>query len=261
MRAIRKKNIFFAIAVCNIAVILFYGRAYAGLDKRLNKAGLVYWHGDINQPKISVTFDDGPNEPYTSEILDILKKYGVKATFFVLGKNVERYPDIARRIIKEGHAIGNHTYDHPYLLVQSKSHIKYEIQKAEQAIVVATNIRPYLFRSPYGVDNSWIYNAVKESGYITIEWSVTGNNGGKEISPDKITNYVLMAVKNGSIILLHDGDRLIRGADRRNIVKALPFIIESLQQRGYQFVTVPELLDLKMGESRKIISKIGLAIK
>jgi len=244
MRRIGIKYRLFAIAVFGIVLILSVNKVYAGLDKKHNEAGLVYWHGDIAQPKIALTFDDGPNEPYTSEILDILKKYNLKVTFFVLGKNVERYPDTARRIVKEGHVIGNHTYDHPYLLVQSKSHIKYEMQKAEQAILAATNIRPHLFRPPYGVDNSWIYHTAREFGYVTIEWSVTGNNGGKEIPPERIIEDVLNKVKNGSIILLHDGDRLIRGANRRNIVKALPFIIESLQKKGYQFVTVPELLGL-----------------
>ncbi|MGA2775784.1 MAG: polysaccharide deacetylase family protein [Candidatus Omnitrophota bacterium] len=244
MRTIGIKYRFFAIAVFCIALILSVNKVYASLDKKHNEVGLVYWHGDIDQPKIALTFDDGPNEPYTTEILDILKKYNVKATFFVLGKNVERYPDTARRIVKEGHVIGNHTYDHPYLLLQSKSHIKYEIRKAEQAIMVATGMKPHLFRSPYGVDNSWIYHAARDFGYVTIEWSVTGNNGGKEISPDEITKKILSGVKNGSIILLHDGDRLIKGANRRNIVKALPFIIESLQHKGYQFLTVSKLLGL-----------------
>jgi peptidoglycan-N-acetylglucosamine deacetylase len=239
------KSKLLAVSVSCVIAVFVANVSYANVDKRPNIEGLAYWHGDRNQPEIALTFDDGPNDPYTSEILDILKKYNVKATFFVLGKNVERYPGIAGRIIKEGHVIGNHTYDHPYLLIQSKSHIKYEIQKAEQAIVAATNIKPYLFRSPYGVDNKWIYQAAKQMGYVTIEWSVTGHNGGKEIQPDKIIKDVLKGVENGSIILLHDGDRLIRHPDRSHIVKVLPFIIESLQRKGYQFVTVPELIGLE----------------
>lgn len=251
MRTGRIKNNIFAIAVFSIALMLSIRQAHAGLDKRHNEPGLVYRHGDITQPKIALTFDDGPNEPYTSEILDILKKYNVKATFFVLGKNVERYPDIAKRIVKEGHSIGNHTYDHPYLLVQSKSHIEYQLRKTEQAIVTATGIKPRLFRPPYGVNSSWIYNILKENGYVTVEWSVTGHNGGRDIPPEKIIGNVLNKAKNGSIILLHDGDRLIRGADRRNIVRALPVIIESLQKDGYRLVTVPELLSLDKGAPDK----------
>jgi len=245
MPAASRENKFLRLAIFITISALLTTRAYAGLDKKRNIIGLVYWHGDISQPRIALTFDDGPNEPYTSEILDILKKYNVKATFFLLGKNVERYPDSARRIVEEGHAIGNHTYDHPYLLIQSRSHIKYEIEKAEQAIFKATNTKTHLFRSPYGADNSWLYHFAKEAGYVTIEWTVTGHNGGKEAAPDKIIKNILNGVTGGAIILLHDGNRLIKGADRSHVVKALPSVIESLQQRGYQFVTVPQLLGIE----------------
>ncbi len=228
-------------------IVLFFvaSVSYANMNNRTNLDDLVYWHGDQSEPKIALTFDDGPNEPYTSEILDILKKYNVKATFFVLGKNVESYPLTIKRIAEEGHVIGNHTYSHPYLLFESKTQFKYQIKRTEQDIMRFAGVRPYLFRSPYGVDNKWIYSAAKQMGYLTIEWSVTGNNGGKEIRPEQIANYVLKGTENGSIILLHDGDRLIRHADRSHIVKALPFIIESLEKKGYQFVTVPKLIGLK----------------
>jgi len=239
------KNKFLKLVIFITLSILLTSKVYAVLDKKHNIVGLVYWHGDIGQPKIALTFDDGPNEPYTSEILDILKRYNVKVTFFLLGKNVERYPDTTRRIVKEGHAIGNHTYDHPYLLIQSKSHIKYEIKKAEQSIFEAANTKTHLFRSPYGVDNSWVYHFAKEIGYVTIEWTVTGHNGRKEVTPDKIVKNILDEVENGAIILLHDGNRLIKGYDRSQTVKALPAIIELLQQKGYQFVTVPQLLGIE----------------
>ena len=248
MSARRIKRGFLKLAVFIIALYLSTNQAYAGPDKKHNITGLVYWHGDSTQPKIALTFDDGPNEPYTSEVLDILKKYNVKATFFLLGKNVERYPATVKRMFEEGHVIGNHTYDHPYLLIQSRSHIQNEIKKAEQDIFAAANTRTHLFRSPYGVDNSWVYHAAKELDYVTIGWSVTGNNGRTEISPDIIAKDVLRDTKNGSIILLHDGKRLVKGANRSHVVKALPFIIESLRQKGYQFVTVPQLLGLQIAD-------------
>jgi peptidoglycan/xylan/chitin deacetylase (PgdA/CDA1 family) len=240
--SIAKNRLVIVATVSSIIVALVANTSYANLNKKPNIDGFAYWHGDPSQPKIALTFDDGPNEPYTSEILDILKKYNIKATFFVLGKNVERYPDAARRIIKEGHVIGNHTYTHPYMLIKLKTGIKYEIQKTEQAIVSATNVKPHLFRSPYGLDSLWMYHAAKDLGYITIEWSVTGNNGGREIKPEKIVDDVLKYTEDGSIILLHDGNRLIQHFDRSHLVKALPLIIESLQKKGYQFVTVPVLL-------------------
>lgn len=233
-----------AIAVSGFIVAFVANASHADISKRLNMNGLVYWHGDPGQPQIALTFDDGPNEPYTSAILDVLKKYNVKATFFVLGKNVESYPSTMKRIVAEGHVIGNHTYSHPYLLLKFKTQIKYQIQKTEQSIMRITGVKPCLFRSPYGVDNKWIYLVARQMGYMTIEWSATGNNGGKEIQPEKIANDVLREVKNGTIILLHDGNRLIQHADRSHLVKALPFIIESLQRKGYQFVTVPKLIGL-----------------
>lgn len=233
-------KLFFAVAFSALSL----GKAYAGVEKDQNIPGLVYWHGDINKPQVALTFDDGPNEPYTSEILDILKRYNAKATFFVLGKNVELYPNTAKRITDEGHAIGNHTYDHPYLLIQSKSHIKNELEKTEQTIFRTTNTRPFLFRPPYGVEDNWLYNVVKQEGYITVEWSVTGHNGGRDTTPERIVNDTLNGVVNGSIILLHDGNRLIKRANRGHTVAALPSIIESLQRKGFKLVTVTELLGL-----------------
>ena len=231
--------------------VLLTGKSYAGLDREHNIASVVYYHGDRSQNKVALTFDDGPNEPYTSEIMDILKEYNVKATFFVLGKNVERSPDTLKRMVKEGHIIGNHTYDHPYLLIQSKAHVKYEIEKTEEAIFKAAGIKPHLFRPPYGLSSNWLYYAVQGWGYVSIEWSVTGNNGGKEIRPDAIEKDILSKVTNGAIILLHDGNRLVKGADRSHVVKALPVIIESLRAKGYQLVTVPELLDSKQSSLDK----------
>jgi len=214
------------------------------MHEKENKIGIVYWHGDIKQNKIALTFDDGPNMPYTLQILDILKKYNVKATFFVIGKNVERYPEITKRIVQDGHCIGNHTYSHPELLVNTLSHIRYQIKKAEEVILRETGIKPNLFRSPYGMNNLSVLSEAERLGYVVVEWSVSGRNGIMEPRFDKIVKKVLQDTQNGSIILLHDGNRLAKKANRSQTVKSLPLIIENLKQRGYQFVTVPELLNL-----------------
>jgi peptidoglycan/xylan/chitin deacetylase (PgdA/CDA1 family) len=231
--------------LCIFSVIVPFNQAEANLGKKKNKVGVVYWHGDINQKKIALTFDDGPNEPYTSQILDILKTYNIKATFFLIGKNVEAYPEVVKRMVKEGHCIGNHTYSHPELVLKLKSQIRRQIKKAEEVIFKVTGIRPHLFRPPYGLDNPWVFVEAEKMGYLIIKWSVSGGNGGKEISYDKILNNVLSKVENGSIILLHDGNRLIKEADRSQVVRVLPLIIEILENRGYQFVTIPELLGLE----------------
>jgi len=230
------------VILCIFSAVFSFNQAEANLGRKQNKVGVVYWHGDLNQKKIALTFDDGPNEPYTSQILDILKTYNIKATFFLIGKNVETYPEVAKRMAKEGHCIGNHTYNHPELMLKLRIQIERQIKKAEEIIFKVTGIRPYLFRPPYGLDNPWVFVEAEKMGYLIIKWSVSGGNGGKEISYDKILNKVLNKVENGSIILLHDGNRLIKGADRSQLVRALPLIIEMLENKGYQFVTIPELL-------------------
>jgi len=231
-------------AVCFLPLGILANKAHAVLDKTKDKIGVVYWHGNPAERKIALTFDDGPNEPYTSQILNILKSYNIKATFFLIGKNVDSYPEIARRIVREGHCIGNHTYSHPDLALELKFQIDEQIKACEDAIFNATGIRTNLFRPPYGLDNPWVFREAENLGYVIIKWSVTGGNGGAEITADKIVKRILDSVENGSIILLHDGNRLAKGADRSQLVKALPVIIESLQRRGYQFVTIPELLNL-----------------
>lgn len=242
-----RRNIFKVslFILCILPIVISVNQVQAGLHRKRNKVGVVYWHGDLGERKIALTFDDGPNEPYTSQILDILKACNIKATFFLIGKNVESYPEIVKRITKEGHSIGNHTYSHPDLALKLKFQIEEQIKRTKEAIFKAAGIKPHLFRPPYGLDDPWVFTEAEKMGYVIIKWSVSGGNGGKDIPFNKILERVLRSVENGSIILLHDGDRLIKGADRSQIVKALPLIIESLRKNGYQFVTIPELLDLE----------------
>ena len=232
----------------SIWVIIFFALSITGAEevnfsaKNESKEDCTYWHGDTNKPEIALTFDDGPNEPYTSEILDILKANNVKATFFLVGENVEKYPEVARRIVKEGNAIGNHTYNHRDLLLR-RGILKMgrEIDKTEEAIYNATGTRPRLFRPPFG---SGGYVEAKNRGYAIIKWSVSAENGGKEIPSEKIVKNVVENVTNGSIILIHDGRGLRHDARRNQAVEALPIIIKTLKEKGYQFVTVPELIGL-----------------
>ncbi|MBU2102785.1 MAG: polysaccharide deacetylase family protein [Candidatus Omnitrophica bacterium] len=232
--------LFFALVVC----VVFFGteESCANLHKKNNKEGIVYWHGDSNQSKVALTFDDGPNEPYTSQILDILKEFNIKATFFLIGKNVQNYPEVARRIIREGHIIGNHTHDHPELILKLNSQIRYQIKKTEEVLVDATGVKPYLFRPPYGLDTPLVWREAEKLNYIVIKWSASAFNGRKDMLPGQIVDKLRREVENGSIILFHDGNRTTKNADRSRIVEALPMLIESLQKRSYQFVTVPQLL-------------------
>ena len=245
-----KKNIistlvkFFVLLFCLVFGVS--GAVRADLYKKKNKNNLVYWHDQESSKKNTLTFDDGPSSNATPEILDILNKHNVKATFFVLGEYVELNPAIAKRIHDDGHVIGNHTYNHPDLRFVFNHAIKNQIEKAEKAIVFATGERTLLFRPPYGGYNSRLARIVKELGYFCIEYSVSASDGGKKIDSAKITKNVLERTKNGAIILIHDGDRYVKNAMREQTIQALPVIIKKLKEKGFVLVTIEELLDLNL---------------
>jgi peptidoglycan-N-acetylglucosamine deacetylase len=204
--------------------------------------GKVYWHFPTHDKVVALTFDDGPNEPATSAVLKILRENGIHATFFLVGANVEKYPGAAREIVKEGNAIGNHSYSHPWLLaVESAKERNRQIDLAEKIIEEATGVHCTLFRPPHGYKSPWLLQAVKNRGMLSIEWAEDSSDWMNEKS-QKIAANVLKKVQPGDIVLLHDGKNLIHGADRRQTLQALPAIIEGLKSRGFHFVTIPELI-------------------
>jgi peptidoglycan/xylan/chitin deacetylase (PgdA/CDA1 family) len=209
---------------------------FCKMGKAKNRA---FYNGNRDIKKVALTFDDGPNEPFTGHILDILRREGIKATFFVTGKNVEKYPESLIRISEEGHDIGNHSYSHPDFYKTAKQDIEEEIMKTDKIIKNTINKDSFLFRPPY------IYlEEVDCPGYVTImdsmspsDWSMPG--------VARIEQRVLSRARNGDIILLHDGDAdNVSGGNRKQTVKALFFIIKDLKREGYQLVTVSELLGL-----------------
>ncbi len=211
----------------------------------LEKKGLVknniYYRGNPLVKKVALTFDDGPNEIYTPKILEILDKYKVKATFFVIGKNVKKFPHIAQTIIKAGHCIGNHTYEHINLYKSNVAaeEIEKEINHTDLIIEKTTGKKPNLFRSPYNYLDEKLIEIIKQKNYYVISWTYAPGDWEK-ISADKIAQRVLQNVNTGSIFLLHDG-----GGDRTETIKALPIIIEGLHKNGFELVDLPELLNLE----------------
>ncbi len=192
-----------------------------------------------------MTFDDGPNEPYTSQILDILARYDVKATFFVIGKNVELYPETAKRIVAEGHVIGNHSYSHQanHAVIDYSSR---DVFLAQFAIFSVVGLMPCLYRPPHGRKSPWELQNAKKEGLTVVMWSVSSGELNNKSAVSLAGNIVSKA-KPGGIILLHDGygtDHNTPQSDKTKTVKALPQIIEQLQSKGYRFVTIPELLNV-----------------
>lgn len=221
---------------CTIVGILGWGYFAPAADVY----GKTYDHVTSLQKVVALTFDDGPNEPYTSQVLDILSSHGVKATFFVVGKNMEYYPDVAKRIVAEGHVLGNHSYAHKPLSEFEVPDYA-ELDLAQKAIYNVAGVKPHLFRPPYGRKTPWELEYLKQKGIMTVTWSVSANDPNTT-SPAVISERILRGAHPGAIILLHDGNGTKHGADCRQTIAALPEIIDSLQAQGYTFVTVPKLL-------------------
>ncbi|WP_240376707.1 polysaccharide deacetylase family protein [Bacillus piscicola] len=197
--------------------------------------------GSSDKKLVALTFDDGPDDYFTPKILDILKKKDVKATFFVMGKHVTEFPDMMKRIVKEGHAIGNHTQNHPLLPNKMSADVYQEIASTQTALEKTVGLKPDIFRPPYGAitkTDAWILHKM---GLRAITWSVDSEDWeGK--TAEEIVTTVNREISPGGIILQHNfpsKDRQILAGS----VKSLPDIIDDLREKGYQFVTVQTLLD------------------
>ena len=198
----------------------------------------VYRCNRLAEKKVSLTFDDGPHPKLTPMILDILKEYGIHATFFLVGENAERYPEIVKRILREGHEIGNHTFSHVEATKIDKKMIREEIRRCESAIERISGVKPRFFRPPCGAIDSELGDLCDSLGYRVVLWSVDTRDWCR-IPSVEITEQVLRSVKNGDIILMHD----YIGSNSPT-PNALKKIIPALIERGYAFSSVGDLLSI-----------------
>ncbi len=231
-------SLFILIIICTFIVSHEYFKTTISIS---NNYGMVVKNGSKEKKVIALTFDDGPHPKYTSEILDILNEYDAKATFFVLGKFAEAYPDIIKRQWEEGHEIGNHTYSHINTKKVSKDKIQEEYIKTQEVISSITNNNPKLFRPPYGSLDEKVIDVVENNNSVIVLWSY--NQDSKDWSNpevNKIVNTTLSNIENGDIILFHDYVYY----DESHTVEALKKIIPELKNRGYEFVTISELINL-----------------
>ncbi|MFN6475564.1 polysaccharide deacetylase family protein [Nostoc sp. DedQUE07] len=191
-----------------------------------------------NEKVIALSIDDGPWPKTTLEMLDILKQNDVKATFFWVGQALQANPDLAKREVAEGHAIGNHTWHHWYRRMDEAT-AKSEIDRTADLIYKITGVKTSLFRPPGGFLNNGLAAYAKSQKDTVIMWSLTSADTDPHAKPQAFVNNVLKGAKPGFIVLMHDG-----GGDRQRTVEALPQIISGLKQQGYRFVTIPELLKM-----------------
>jgi peptidoglycan/xylan/chitin deacetylase (PgdA/CDA1 family) len=201
--------------------------------------GRSVWRGSPHRRSIALTFDDGPSEG-TPAILDILAKYHVSATFFQVGSNVERLPEVARAVAAAGHAIGNHSYAHPLFCFRSPAFIEADLRRAQQTIRAHTGVVPEWFRAPYGARWFGMGRAQRKLSLTGVMWSAIGYDWKR--NSDAVFGHLAKCVSNGAILCLHDGRELRARPDIRVTVEAVRRLVPTLLERGYEFETVSRLL-------------------
>ncbi len=206
----------------------------AAIDAVLQTTGIISQAGPGNK-EVALTFDDGPSS-YTGGILDTLKKYDAKATFFTLGNQISEFPLPLQRAVAEGHVVGNHTWDHQDLTRLAPKDIRGELNDNTDAVTGKNLPAPKLFRPPYGAVNDLVVAEARRAGMLTVMWSLDTNDY-KLPGVDVMAAQVLAEVEPGSIILMHDG-----GGDRTTTSAALPRMLKGLRKAGYKMVTLPQLL-------------------
>ncbi|MCR8656860.1 polysaccharide deacetylase family protein [Paenibacillus endoradicis] len=193
-------------------------------------------HEPSDKKYVALTFDDGPDTKYTPAILDILKQYNVKATFFVVGTQVEKHGSVLQRILDEGHSIGNHSYNHANLTKLSNKEIAYQIKKADDLITAVIGVKPDWIRAPYGAVNDMVKESMKDDDRSFIGWDVdTRDWAGSSV--EEMRKNINENTKSNSIILMHS----FGGKHIKNTVELLPYIIQDLQDKGFTLVTLDEL--------------------
>jgi peptidoglycan-N-acetylglucosamine deacetylase len=205
----------------------WFGRTFTGVSRASRE--------------LALTFDDGPNEIYTPRLLDVLAKHSVPATFFMIGRYVERYPEIARCVADAGHAIGNHTQTHPNLIFSSAFQTRTQLEDCRRALTNAVGEHSNLFRPPFGGRRPQSLQVARDLGLQPIMWNVTGWDWDAS-SAEQIAVKVSRRIQGGDVILLHDGSHLSPEHDRTHTIVATDHLISRYKSEGYHFVTIPQMM-------------------
>jgi len=205
----------------------WFGRTFAG--------------GIRGSKQLALTYDDGPNDPWTYKLLEVLEKHSIHATFFMIGEFVQRRPEIARAVSLAGHVIGNHTFDHPSLIFEREAQTRSQLVDCRQALEDTIGKHSNLFRPPFGGRRPATIRIARNLGLETVLWNVTGYDW-KAPSAALIEEKVARQIRGGDVILLHDGRHRALGADRGRTVIATGNLIQRYKQADYEFVTIPEMM-------------------
>jgi peptidoglycan/xylan/chitin deacetylase (PgdA/CDA1 family) len=191
--------------------------------------------------RLALTFDDGPSDPSTLHLLEVLERHQVRASFFMIGRHVARLPAIARAVAQERHEIANHSYTHPVLSLHTQASVRRELEDCENILQETVGPHSRLFRPPYGARRPGVLREIRAQGLTPVMWSVPGKDWQTQ-SPAVIEETVCKAIRGGDVVLLHDGAPAGGGWDRLGTVEATRLLIPRLRDQGYTFVTVGEML-------------------
>ena len=205
----------------------WYGRTFTGLAR--------------GTKQIALTYDDGPNDPHTLRLLEVLAKHNVRATFFMIGRYAQLRADVALGVVKAGHAVGNHTFTHPLLTLKSAQEVRRELSECHSAIRDAVGQYSNIFRPPFGGRRPAVLHIARELSLEPIMWNVTGYDWNAPPAA-VIEKKVSHQIRGGDVILLHDGGHKQIGADRSQTVLATDRLIQRYKSEGYEFVTVPQMM-------------------
>lgn len=221
---------------------LYLAIAALGVFKpQLQMYAELVWRGSGKRAEVALTFDDGPEPEHTRRILAILERAGVKATFFVIGRKVELHPELAAEIVRQGHSIGLHGYDHDrFLALRTPERIVEDLLAAQQAVSKAAGDVPMLFRPPIGITSPRVDAAARKLGLTMVAWSVKGVDGVRGARADKVAARIARKVRPGSIVLMHDA--LERSGEEPASVAALERVLAAIHEKGLKVVPLEELL-------------------
>lgn len=230
----KKTGIFYALMVLSVALLVLIGRNETTTVSNTQRDLPIYCVDKSDDEKVvSLSFDAAWGNEDTEELINIMDKYNVKTTFFVVGGWVDKYPESVKQLFDAGHEIMNHSNTHPHMTQLKKEDMIKEVEECDKKIENITKVKPTLFRAPYGDYNNEVVSTMRETGHWTIQWDVDSLDW-KNLTPDEITNRVLSKVKPGSIMLFHNA--------ALHTPKALPKIIEKLQADGYKIVPISQLI-------------------
>ena len=223
--------------VLPIIIALFFASTLLIKVTKINNV-FGFNRADIQEKVVALTYDDGPYPPYTNQILDILDRYQVKATFFEIGRNIEKHPEIVPMIIARGNELGNHSYSHKDMMFKPREYLLSEIAKTDKLLQeLGVKQDSISFRPPWGRRFVVLSYLLSQMHKKLIMWDVDSQDYEKTHTAEEIANRVIDNVRSGSIVVMHDG-----GGDRSKTVAATDMIVKTLQSKGYAFKTVSELL-------------------